>query len=298
LIEVNRWAPDYEHPCMGFPHVQSRRRPGRAARAMLVAFAAVGAVLAFAGPAAAQIIVTPDQAVQGDAARLTFRVTNEAQRTTITKVEVRLPADAPIAEVYPMSVSDWAPRQVTRKLDRPLPSLHGPAQDEVVSMITWIAAPGRGVRPGGTADLSLSVGPLPEVDRLVFQVLQTNSDGSVVRFTARPAAGAAPGERPAPAVALRPAVAGEVTAHGTQHGAGTGAQVGAPPAGEGGDSGRSNAWWLAGAMLLIGVIAGVGIARQRRPAPVESGSDPPPTSDAPKATDNAAVPAGLNGGSG
>lgn len=249
---------------MGYPHVL--------ARAAVVAGVAAGAALAFATPAVADITVTPEQAVQGTAARLTFRVTNDAARTAITRVRVKLPAEAPIAEVYPLSVSDWAPQMQTRSLATALPGVHGTQQSEITTVVTWIAV-NKGLPPGGSAELSLEVGPLPQTDKLAFQIEQTNSDRSVVRYTAdATATGAA--ERPAVVVRLRPPAAGE-SGHAPVHGGapnGTQQQAAAPAP----EESRSNAWWLAGAMLLIGVIAGLGIARQKRtpPAPESDSSAP------------------------
>lgn len=243
---------------MGIPHVL--------ARAAAAACAATGAALAFAAPALADITVTPDQAVQGDAARLTFQVRNDGARTAITRVQVKLPADTPIAEVYPLSVSDWAPQTQTRKLATPIPGVHGLPQGDIVTSITWVNV-NKGLPPGGSAELSLEMGPLPQIDKLVFTIEQTNSDRSVVRYTATGIAGSA-ADRPAPVVALRAPGPGAAT-HEQAHGGGAVDGEAQPAAAESADagSGRSNAWWLAGAMLVIGLIAGLGIARQKRAAP-------------------------------
>ena len=143
---------------------------------MLTATAAA-AVLGTAGPALADVTVDPPSAVQGSGQNLTFRVTNTEQ-SPITRVKLVLPADTPIAEVYPLSVDDWAPQITNRKLQTPLATIHGgtPAT-ETASAITWIAMPGKALAPGKSADLSVAVGPLPTLSQMQFTV-QATLDGS------------------------------------------------------------------------------------------------------------------------
>ena len=71
--------------------------------------------------------------------------------------------------------------------------------------MTWTADPGTRIGPGEFADFPLSLGPLPEVDRLVLPAVQTYDDGEVVAWDQPPAADGAEPERPAPAVTLTPA---------------------------------------------------------------------------------------------
>jgi len=265
---------------MRFGHLWCRPRPAPAVRAVVAGFAAALAVLVPATSAAADVTVRPSEAGQGDAARLWFRIANSSPTATITKVEFRLPDDAPIAEVYPMSAADWAPAMTMRRLDKALPGLHGPPQVEVVTTVTYTAVPGKGVPPGGSTELSLSVGPLPTVDRLVISVVQTSSDGAVVRYVAPPAPGVAAraGDLPAPVIVLRPAGAAGAPGAGQSQAADAGA--GQPPAAgadEAADEPDSQAadepardrggwslWWALGAVLLVGVIAAVSLIRQRR----------------------------------
>jgi hypothetical protein len=61
----------------------------------------------------------------------------------------------------------------------------------------------------------VSLGPLPQVDQLVFKALQTYSDGDIVRWIEVPAAGAE-AEHPAPVLKLAKATsAGTVPAANT-----------------------------------------------------------------------------------
>jgi len=170
----------------------------------LVAAALAGTALG-AAPATADVSLTPTQAVRGGAVKLTFRVPEDRAPAYTTRVEVWLPEATPVAETYPMSVPDWAPRTTVRTLARPVGGL--PGGTEVVAGITWVRADGA-PRTGAPAELSLSLGPLPDTDRLVFTVRQTYSDGVVTSWDeAAPPDGASTPTRPAPVLTLLPAAA-------------------------------------------------------------------------------------------
>ncbi|MBM0236263.1 DUF1775 domain-containing protein, partial [Micromonospora sp. ATA32] len=86
----------------------------------------------------------------------------------------------PIAEVYPMSVPGWAPRITSQKLDQPVAGIHAAGVDTITASVVWTRASGS---PAGPARLALSMGPLPQAERLPFEVIQTYSDGTVVRWS-------------------------------------------------------------------------------------------------------------------
>ncbi|MCL7458512.1 YcnI family protein [Micromonospora sp. MSM11] len=183
-------------------------------RAATVAALVAAGVLTWPAPAyAADVTTSPTQARQGGSVKLEFVVPDELPGARAERIEIRLPADAPIAEVYPMSVTGWAPRITSRRLDEPLAGIHSARVDEVASAVTWIRMPGAAPGP---ARLTLSMGPLPQADRLTFEVIRTYADGTVVRW-AGPS-----GARRAPALTLLPAAPGAATGHGG-HGAGPGA---------------------------------------------------------------------------
>jgi uncharacterized protein YcnI len=163
------------------------------------------------GVAAADVTVTPSTGVQGSALRLAFTVSEDRPPAYTVQVELRLPQAAPIAEVYPLSVPDWAPRTVMRTLDRPVSSLHGVETTEVVSSITWIRVKQpRGAQP---SELPVALGPLPSADQAVFTVIQTYSDGTVVTFADTKQPDGTPDENPAPVVNLRPPEPGSRPLH-------------------------------------------------------------------------------------
>ncbi|MDO3704108.1 YcnI family protein [Micromonospora sp. C28SCA-DRY-2] len=226
---------------------------GLGRRAGAVAALAAAAVLTWPATAdAADVTTNPTQARQGDAVKLEFVVPEERPGTRTDRVEVRLPADAPIAEVYPMSVDGWAPRITSRRLDQPVTGLHGVRLDTITSAVTWTRMPGSGTAP---ARLTLSMGPLPQVDRLTFQVIQTYADGTVVRW-ADPA-----GAHRAPVLTLSPAAAGAVAGHGG-HAApppgGAEAGVAAPGSAGGAPAAGTDGGGNADALLAAGLLAGLG----------------------------------------
>jgi hypothetical protein len=179
-------------------------------RAGVLAAAVAAGVLCAASPAAADVTVSPPSAPQGSGTNVTFKVTNTA-RSAITKVKLLLPADLPVAEVYPLSVDDWAPQITNRALDAPLTGSHGGRQvTETASDITWTAMPGKALAPGRSADLAVAMGPLPTSAKMSFTIQPTYAD---------PAKGAPM----APAVlTLTPAVPGqEAATHPGHTGTGT-----------------------------------------------------------------------------
>ncbi|NES30916.1 DUF1775 domain-containing protein [Micromonospora terminaliae] len=180
------------------------RRPATAAALTLTAVTA--AVLGLAGPASAHVTVNPKEATQGSYGRFAFRVPNESDTASTAKVEVNLPENAPVGSVSTMPVPGWTVAVEKRKVDPPI-EVHGSQLTEAVSKLTWTAAPNGGVKPGEFQEFPVSMGPLPQVDRMVFKVLQTYSDGNVSRWIEEPTPGAEEPENPAPVLTLAAAEA-------------------------------------------------------------------------------------------
>ncbi|MBQ0900535.1 YcnI family protein [Micromonospora sp. U21] len=176
------------------------RRTATAATAL--AFTAVAtAVLGFAGPASAHVTVNPKEATQGGYARVAFRVPNESDTASTTKLEVVLPENAPIGSVSTMPVPGWTLAVEKRKVDPPI-EVHGSPITEAVAKLTWTATGDAAVKPGQFQEFPVSMGPLPKVDSMVFKTLQTYSDGNVVRWIDEPTPGGEEPEHPAPVLAL------------------------------------------------------------------------------------------------
>ncbi|CCH16375.1 YcnI family protein [Micromonospora lupini] len=181
------------------------RRTASAAAAL--AFTAVAtAVLGFAGPASAHVTVNPKEATQGGYARVAFRVPNESDTASTTKLEVVLPENAPVGSVSTIPVPGWTVATEKRKVDPPI-DVHGSQLTEAVSKITWTATGDAAVKPGQFQEFGVSMGPLPKVESMVFKTLQTYSDGNVVRWIDEPQPGGAEPEKPAPVLTLAAAAA-------------------------------------------------------------------------------------------
>jgi hypothetical protein len=144
-------------------------------RAGILAAAVAAGVLGLAAPAAADATVNPPSAPQGSGQDITFRITNTAQ-TPITKVKLVLPADLPVAEIYPLSVNDWAPVIETKKLSSPITTTDGSKATQTTVSITWIAAPGTSLAPGASTDLTTAMGPMPGTSSMAFTVQPTYAD--------------------------------------------------------------------------------------------------------------------------
>ena len=170
--------------------------------------------LALAVPASAHVTVNPNTAVQGGYAKVTFRVPNESDTDSTTKVEVNLPADAPFASVSLKPVPGWTVASVKSKLAKPIEA-HGSPITEAVSKITWTATGGAAIKPGQFQEFDVSLGPLPEVPQVVFKALQTYSDGTVVRWIDEPTTDGTEPEKPAPVLKLTPAAATDAPAAAT-----------------------------------------------------------------------------------
>ncbi|MFF4771597.1 YcnI family protein [Microtetraspora fusca] len=152
----------------------------------------------------AHVKVTADSATQGGYAALTFRVPNERDNASTTKIEVQLPTDTPLASVSVKPHPGWSYEITKTKLAAPIEA-HGAQISEVVGQITWTATDAKsGVQPGEYEEFSVSAGPLPNTDRLVFKTLQHYSDGEIVRWIQDPSSDGDEPERPAPVLRLLP----------------------------------------------------------------------------------------------
>lgn len=239
-----------------------------ARRAGVLAATATVGVLATAGPASADVKVEPPSAVQGSGQNVRFTVTNTGDRP-ITRVTVTMPADTPIAEVFPLSVPDWAPQITPLKLTTPLTSIHaGAPVTETASAVTWIAV-GGDLAPGESADLAVALGPLPATSAMTFTLTSTYADG-------RPG----PAEPPA-VLQLTPGTGAQGGGHGTTHGGTAGGTSDADAAAfaalaEQADDGPgfwSVAGWIVAA--LAAVAAGAMVVRNRhRAEPTEDDDEP------------------------
>lgn len=138
---------------------------------------AAGVLGVTAGPAYADVTVSPASVPQGSGQNLTYHYVNDGTQP-VSQVTLLIPADSPIAEVYPLSVDDWAPKIDYQKLTEPLKTIHGGTPvTEAPKSITWIAMTGKEIKPGGAADLSVALGPLPTLSSISFSLTGKYADG-------------------------------------------------------------------------------------------------------------------------
>ena len=159
-------------------------------------------VLTLSAPAFAHVSVQPEgAAAKGGYAVVDFKVPNERDDASTTKLEVNFPTDHPLASVMPEPMPGWKIDVTKSKLDKPL-EMHGEKISEAVTKVTW-TADGKGIEPGYFEKFPLSIGQLPEdTDQLVFKALQTYSNKEVVRWIEVPQKGQEEPDNPAPVLEL------------------------------------------------------------------------------------------------
>ncbi|AXE87122.1 YcnI family protein [Streptomyces sp. Go-475] len=159
-------------------------------------------VLALSAPAFAHVTVQPEgTAAKGGYAVVDFKVPNERDNASTTKLEVSFPTDHPLASVMPEPMPGWKIEVTKSKLDKPL-EMHGEKISEAVTKVTW-TADGKGIEPGYFEKFPVSIGTLPEdTDQLVFKALQTYSNKEVVRWIEVPQKGQEEPDNPAPVLEL------------------------------------------------------------------------------------------------
>ncbi|GAA0425772.1 membrane protein [Acrocarpospora corrugata] len=178
-----------------------------------IAAAALALVVALAVPALAHVTIQPGTAEQGGFTKIAFRVPNERDDASTTKLEVTFPTDHPLPFVSVKPIPGWDAKLTEGKLPKPVVSDDGDEVTEAVLKITWT---GGKIEPGQFQEFEVSVGPLPtDVDELAFPTEQTYSGGEVVKWADPPKADGSEGEHPAPTLKLV-APTGEGHGHGTE----------------------------------------------------------------------------------
>lgn len=241
-----------------------------ACRRLVAVTAGVTALtLGLALPALAHVTINPGSAEQGGFTKVAFRVPNERDDASTTKLEVAFPTDHPLAFVSVKPVPGWEVKVVEGKLPKPITTEYGELT-EAVTKVTWS---GGKIDPGQFQEFEVSMGTLPtDTDQLVFPTTQTYSGGEVVKWADEPKTDGSEPERPAPTLKLTPAAA-EGAGHGasaTPSAAASSAPAVSTPsvapvaASEGSDG---TARLLGGAGLVLGlaglVVAAFGLRRGR-----------------------------------
>lgn len=211
------------------------------ARVSVAGGIAATTLLLLAGPASAHVSVQPQgEAAKGGYATINFKVPNERDDASTTKVEVNFPAEHPLASVMPQPVPGWKVDVTKSKLAEPL-KMHGSTITEAVSKVTWTATGGKtgpGIASGQFQQFPLSVGQLPEdADQLLFKTLQTYDNKDVVRWIEAPKEGEEEPESPAPVLKLTAATDDE---HGGTAGTSTAGTAGAASKQDGAQDGAKS----------------------------------------------------------
>jgi uncharacterized protein YcnI len=242
----------------------------RITRLAAVLTGTTASVLLLASPAFAHVTAHSTDAKSGGTdAEIAFRVPNERAPASTTKVEIHLPTDKPFAGVFAAPKAGWKVVVSSVKLSTPIVTDDGKI-DTAVSTIIWTATAG-GTGPGQYDDFDIAVGQLPKTDSVTFKVLQSYSDGTVVRWIEEKATGSTQEpEHPAPELSLAaPADASPSTTPTTASSAVATVTAKAAPAITTKASADSSTKALAGAGLGVGgvalLLAVVALVR-RRPA--------------------------------
>jgi uncharacterized protein YcnI len=232
-------------------------------RAGTVTALAAAGLFAAAGVASAHVTVHPESYAKGATdGVLTFRVPNEEDSASTTKVQVFLPTDHPVLGVLVHPQDGWTAKVTTAKLKKPVKTDDGTITD-AVSEITWT---GGKIGAGQYEDFDVAFGQLPEdTGTLTFKTLQTYSDGKVVRWIEEPAGGEEP-ENPAPSLKLT-AGAGGAGSTASTGGAASTSKGGGDSTSKAAATSDSTARGLGIAGLVVGVLglaaAGFAVVRGR-----------------------------------
>ncbi|MFI1164826.1 YcnI family protein [Streptomyces sp. NPDC020801] len=227
----------------------------KASRLTAAGALAGSAVLALSAPAFAHVTVQPETTpAKGGYVVVDFKVPNERDNASTTKVEVSFPTDHPLASVMPQPIDGWKIDVTKSRPAKPL-EMHGKKISEAVTKVTW-TADGKGIEPGYFQKFPVSVGALPEdADQLVFKALQTYSDKEVVRWIEVRQKGQAEPDKPAPALDLAAAPADDHHATSAAD-ASSDAKSTAQTAAAGSSGSKSGSDTTARVLGVVGIVVG------------------------------------------
>ncbi|GII63913.1 membrane protein [Sphaerisporangium krabiense] len=244
-------------------------------RAAAVTAGALALTVGLALPALAHVSIQPGSAEKGGFSKVAFRVPNERDDASTTKLEVQFPTDHPLPFVSVRPLPGWKAEVTRGKLPAPVKSKYGEIT-EAVTKITWT---GGKVEPGQFQEFEVSLGGLPEdTDQLFFPTTQTYSGGEVVKWADEPKADGSEAEHPVPTLKLVDPAPG-----GDEHGAAATPSAAASTApavsvqaknasGDEDAGSDGTARLLAGIGIVAGVVGvGVGVAGLRRGRGVSGG---------------------------
>ena len=196
-----------------FSSTTSARSPRTTRRLGVLVGAGIATSFALTGVAQAHVEVQPASVPGGGESVIAFHVPNESDTARTTSVKVLLPKNRPIGEVQTTATPGWTVTTKTRTLAQPI-EVEGEKLDSVVSQVTWRAT-GGGIVPGQFQDFDLGLGTLPASGKLVFNAVQTYSDGTTANWNEVSADESVEPEHPAPTLILTPAEAESATGSAT-----------------------------------------------------------------------------------
>jgi uncharacterized protein YcnI len=170
----------------------------------LVAVVVAGVGVFGASMAGAHVTVHPGTEKKGASDVLvTFAVPNEEDTASTVKVELILPAATPLLGVHAQAIPGGSATVESTKLAKPVTTDDGTIT-EAVTKVTWTANDATdGVGPSQFGAFTVLVGTLPaKPSKVVFKILQTYSDGTVVSWIEPVVKGAPDPEHPAPVLRL------------------------------------------------------------------------------------------------
>src|SRR5581483_2839284 len=172
--------------------------PGTTRRGSRSAVLGLGLALSLtgAGPAFADVGVSPSSEPAGGSGVLTFRVTDDIPDAGTTSFELDLPADHPLLGVVPAAKVGW-----DLAIERsPVP---GPTAGRVTRIIWSARSTTTAIQPGHYGTFSMSVREFPtDSVRLAISALQTWSNGAVVQWADPLLPGGPTPLHPAPQITL------------------------------------------------------------------------------------------------
>ncbi|GAA2393119.1 YcnI family copper-binding membrane protein [Nonomuraea africana] len=219
--------------------------------------AATALSLGLAVPAFAHVTINPGTAEQGGFTKVAFRVPNERDDASTTKIEVSFPVDHPLAFVSVKPVPGWEVKVTEGKLPKPVKTEYG----ELTEAVTKVVWSGGEIKPGQFQEFEVSMGQLPtDTTQLLFPTSQTYSGGEVVQWDDEPKSDGSEAEKPAPLLKLTPASAdghhgsGSASASASAAPSATGAVPSVTPVAAAAGSSDGTARLLGGAGLVVGLI--------------------------------------------
>ncbi|MEU2350245.1 YcnI family protein [Modestobacter sp. NPDC049651] len=229
-------------------------RPVRRSGVVVAALAAL--VVAGAGTASAHVTVSSPDAAPGGYGKFTFRVPNESDSASTVGLRIQLPTDHPITSMRAEPVPGWTVTLTTGNLPEPVKTDDGDEITTAVTVVEYRADAGGGIAPGQFQEFSLSGGPVPDVDSLTFNAVQTYSDGTESAWIEPTVEGQGEPEHPAPTLRLTGDTAG---------GQGT-TTAAAPATDDDGGNGTAVAALVVGIAGLLAGLAGLflGLTARRR----------------------------------